>query len=144
MSALGIVVVALARRLEAMGIPYMVIGGVANIHWGRNRLTQDVDVTIRLAEDMLPELLLSLAPEFRARAEDPVAFARELAIVPLQSSWNIRVDLLLGRLELEFEAIARAVPVSVEGVPVRFITAEDLLLQKIISDRPRDRDDAVL
>lgn len=143
MSALGSVLAELVTRLTREGVPYMVIGGVANIHWGRNRLTQDVDVTVRVADEQLPGLLAALAPEFVPRPSDPLAFARELSIVPLVSRSGVRVDLVLGRIRAEFAAIDRAVVVPVEGVAARFISAEDLIVQKIVSDRPRDREDVV-
>ena len=73
---------AIARFLENAAVPYMVIGGVANLFWGVPRTTLDVDITV----------------------------------------W-----------------IARSV--SVRGQPVRVCTPEDLIVFKIVSDRPRDRDD---
>ena len=45
-------------------------------------------------------------------------------------------------LPFEQEAIERAVPVRVWGTEVRCCTPEDLILLKIISDRPQDRLDA--
>ena len=43
---------------------------------------------------------------------------------------------------IEEEAIRRAVAVRMAGRDVRFCTAEDLILHKLASDRPRDREDA--
>jgi hypothetical protein len=51
------------------------------------------------------------------------------------------VDLIVAGLPYEESAIRRAVRVDVAGKDVRFCTAEDLVLHKIVSDRSRDRDD---
>jgi len=38
-------------------------------------------------------------------------------------------------------ALARAVDVDVEGHTIKFCTAEDLILHKLLADRDRDRED---
>jgi hypothetical protein len=38
--------VRLAQLLSEHGIPYMVIGGLANAVWGEPRTTLDIDVTV--------------------------------------------------------------------------------------------------
>jgi hypothetical protein len=48
MSALEQTLVSAARLLKANGVPYMVIGGVANLFWGVPRATLDVDITIQI------------------------------------------------------------------------------------------------
>lgn len=131
----------LARRLESAGAAYMVVGGFANLQWGRPRLTQDLDVTVVTTEADLPRLLAALTPEFHARSIDPVAFAMETGVVPIVSANGVLVDLMLARVAFEHEAIARAHALPVGGRLVRFATAEDLILQKIVSERLRDRED---
>lgn len=48
MNGIETALVRLSAFLEAAGVPYMVIGGIANLRWGRPRLTQDHDVTVRV------------------------------------------------------------------------------------------------
>src|SRR6185503_18392109 len=36
--------------LEGERIPHMVIGGFANLRWGRPRLTEDLDLKVQMAE----------------------------------------------------------------------------------------------
>ncbi|MCC6651957.1 MAG: nucleotidyltransferase [Candidatus Eisenbacteria bacterium] len=141
MNALETALAELAGRLESAGTAYMVVGGFANLQWGRPRLTQDLDVTVATTEARLPELLAALAPEFQARAIDPVAFALETGVVPITSVNGVLVDLMIARLAFEHDAIARAHSLPVGGRLVRFATAEDLILQKIVSERLRDRED---
>ena len=45
----------LSQLLDRLGLPYMVIGGVANLVWGEPRTTQDVDVTVSVAREKLDE-----------------------------------------------------------------------------------------
>ncbi len=50
----------LVRRLEALGIPYMVAGSVASSHHGRPRATNDADVVIDPTSDALEALVAGL------------------------------------------------------------------------------------
>lgn len=34
--------------LEELGLPYMLIGGMANLVWGEARTTQDIDLTVHV------------------------------------------------------------------------------------------------
>lgn len=49
----------------------------------------------------------------------------------------------LLRLPYERDAIARAVPIQIEGEKVSVCTPEDLILHKIVSTRARDHEDVV-
>ena len=120
----------------------MVIGGFANLYWGRPRLTQDVDVTIQVPESGWPGFLTRVGERFRVLSRDPIAFARETRVVPVATrSAGVRVDLVFAGLPYEEAAIRRATRVDIAGTSVRLCTAEDLVLHKLASKRPRDLDD---
>ena len=64
--------------LEALQIPYMVVGSFASTFWGRPRMTDDADLVVELPLEKVTELarLLLLAPHFYAPAfviEDAVS-----------------------------------------------------------------------
>jgi hypothetical protein len=136
------VLLRVAAALERQGIPYMVIGGLANVVWGEPRATLDVDVTVWVDEANLAGAVTDLTAAFRPLVEDPLEFLRETRVLPLESEEGVRIDVVFGLLPFEREAIARAVPIVVAGTPVRFCTAEDLILMKIISTREQDLADA--
>ncbi len=133
----------LARVLDRSGIPYMVIGGQAVLLHGRPRLTQDIDLTLGVDASALKEVCrvcrevpLQLLPE------DPEEFVRETNVLPVLSpDLKIRVDLIFSFTPYEKEAIGRSISVSLEGYPVRFATAEDLILHKLFAGRVRDLED---
>lgn len=133
--------VEVARLLDANGLPYMVIGGLANLVWGLPRATLDVDVTVWGGTRPFDELVPLFEPAFHVLPEEPVDFVTTTRVLPLESTAEVRVDVVFGLLPFEEEAIARAVPRDVGGVTIRFCTAEDLVLMKIISERPKDLDD---
>jgi len=135
---LGEVLGDLAARLDARKIPYMVIGGLANAVWGVPRATVDIDITVVLDLGKIEALLAELAPQYQARSSRPTELAKETHVLPLRHAGGTQVDLILAMLPFEEEAVGRAVIVGVGGVPVRFCTAEDLVLLKIVSERERD------
>lgn len=132
----------LARVLTDGRVPYMVIGGLANIIWGEPRATIDIDVTVWALDPRIPEVVDMLGRHFTVLVENPAAFIHETRVLPLESTNGVRIDVIFGLLSFEQEAIARAAIVQVAGAPVRFCTAEDLILMKIVSDRERDLADA--
>jgi hypothetical protein len=134
-------VVDVVSHLEGHRVPYMVIGGFANLYWGRPRLTQDVDIKIEVAESAWADLIANLRQQFSLLAGDPLGFLRETRVIPLATRGGVGVDLVLVGLPYEEEAIRRAVGVDIGGKSVRICTAEDLIIHKIVSDRIRDRDD---
>ncbi len=130
-----------ARFLEAEGIPYMVIGGVANLIWGLPRTTLDVDITVWVEEVRLATTIERVARTFRILPEDPLGFVRTTRVLPLETKEGVRVELVFGQLPYEQQAIQRARPHELAGVPIRVCSPEDLVVHKILADRPQDRED---
>ena len=55
----------------------------------------------------------------------------------------IRVDFIFSTTTYERQAMNRAVQVMLEGTPVPFASAEDLIIHKLFAGRPRDVEDAL-
>jgi len=75
--------------------------------------------------------------------EDPLVFAERSRIFPVRLPDGIVVDFMLATLPFEFDAIERAKTVEHEGVEVRVVSPEDLIVYKIVSTRPQDYLDIV-
>jgi hypothetical protein len=135
----------LAALLEEMNLPAMVIGGLAVAVHGLPRMTRDADVTVALELDQLQRALNAAQKTgFAARVSDPFKFAADTNVLPLQRTddgWE--VDIILAGSPYELEAISSAQQIVLGGVALPIISAQDLLIHKIIAGRPRDLDDAV-
>jgi len=141
MTSLERALIELARTFNNNGIPYMIIGGMANAVWGEPRATLDIDATVRVAEEEINNIISLLADLYEPRVSDPTAFVEETRVLPLHSKDGVPIDVIFGILPFEEQAIARSVEVVVAGTPVRFCTPEDLILHKIVSERERDLQD---
>jgi hypothetical protein len=134
----------LGTELEARRIPFMLIGGQAVLVHGEPRLTQDVDVTLGVGPDRIPDLLeVCEALALQPLPEDPGAFARETFVLPAADpETGLRLDLIFSTTPYEAQAIDRAVLVDVGSRVIPFASAEDLVLHKLFAGRPRDLEDA--
>jgi hypothetical protein len=141
MTALERAVGSLARFLEEREVPYMIIGGIANLVWGEPRSTLDVDASVLVEEPAWPGLVTALRKHFRVLPKDALAFLRETHVLPIETADGVRIDLVWARLPYEHKAIARATIEEVAGHPVRVCRPEDLIISKIVSERPKDRED---
>lgn len=118
----------------------MVVGGVAASILGRPRATRDIDALAILPEDMWAATLAAAAGHgIIARVDEPLEFARKTRTLLLRHVESaVDIDVILGRLPFEEEAIARSEPHDLGGVRVKLPQIEDLLILKAIADRPQD------
>jgi predicted nucleotidyltransferase len=127
--------------LEELKLPYMLIGGMANLIWGEARTTQDIDITIQVDPPALPDTVTRLTQIFRALPKDPITFVRQTRVLPIVTKNGVRADLIFAELPYQEQAIRRARPVALGDVMVQVCTPEDLIIHKIISERAKDLDD---
>ena len=135
----------IARELTGRQLPFMLIGGQAVLLHGQPRLTEDIDITLGVDPGHLPRLLdVCVALGLDPLPDDVPAFVRDTFVLPARHrDTAIRVDFIFSSTAYEQHAIGRAVLVILEGVPVPFATAEDLIIHKLFAGRARDIEDAV-
>lgn len=125
--------------LSALGVPYVIIGGMAVQRWGEPRFTLDVDVTVAAPPDDPERLVRALVERFSSRIEDPIAFARQSRVVLVRASNGCPVDISLALPGYEDEVMRRAVDYELEpGKVVKLCSAEDLIIHKAVAGRPQD------
>jgi hypothetical protein len=134
----------IAVLLEREAVPFALIGGIAVALRGEPRFTVDVDLVIGVDVDRALALLDSaLGSPFLPLFGGVEEIVRSAFILPLRHrDTGVKVDLALGLTGFELELLRRAQTMDVGGVSFPVATAEDLLLLKIIAERPRDIDDA--
>jgi len=134
-----------ARGLDRLGIPYMLIGGQAVLHYGEPRLTKDIDITLGVDIERLGDML-RMASDLGlvVTKEDIEAFAELTRVLPcMDPSTGIRVDFIFSFLEYERQAIARAARKTIGGSQVNVAALEDVIILKIAAGRPRDLEDVL-
>lgn len=130
----------LVAWFEAAHVSGLVIGGVAASLLGRPRLTRDVDAVV-LLEEREWETFLSRGTGhgFTPRISDPLPFVRRARVFLVRhKSSGIDVDIAIGDLPFEREAISRGSWRDIGGLKLPLPRAEDLVVMKAVAHRPRD------
>jgi len=132
----------LAQALSQAGIPYMIIGGQAVLLYGDPRLTRDIDVTLGVDVDQQAQIVAVAKNMGLTPLVTPETFTTETMVLPCHDpASGIRIDFIFSFTPYERQAIDRAVPVSIRDTKVRFASAEDLIVHKMLAGRPRDHED---
>lgn len=103
----------------------------------------DVDVTVDIRREQLPELVEALeAAGLHHRYPD---LAGELlatgSVLPLGHSSGMELDLVVAGSGLEGLALDRATQVEIDGVEVPVAQAIDLVVMKVLAGRGKDLED---
>ncbi|HEU4369110.1 MAG TPA: nucleotidyl transferase AbiEii/AbiGii toxin family protein [Methylomirabilota bacterium] len=134
---------ALCDGLHALGVPWMITGGVAVIAHGVPRYTADVDATVAASSEPLERVFEVLAGRrIVPRIDGALEFARERQVLLLRHEPSgVDLDVSLAWLPFEVEAIRRSETRDYAGVTIRIPRPDDLVIYKVVAARPRDYDD---
>ena len=131
------------RCLNKAGVDYIMVGGWAvNLH-GYVRATIDLDIWILADQENARKVYAALgefgAPLGQVKPED---FAQDGTIFQIGVA-PCRIDVINKIDGVKYaEASPRAIQKTIEGVPVRIISREDLIVNKRASGRTKDLADA--
>jgi hypothetical protein len=133
----------IAGLLVKEKIPFALIGGIAVGLRGEPRFTADVDLVIGADIDQALSFLGGLEDSrFEPLFPDAPDVVRSAFLLPLRhKETGIKVDLALGLTGLERQLLDRAEGLRLGGLSIPVATAEDLILLKVIAERPRDIED---
>jgi len=135
---------ALTRAFGPLGMRWYVVGGHAAILHGSVRFTQDVDITVDSADRPYSFIIDALKLEgFEMRIADKSFIERTRVLPLLHRDTEIPVDVVLAGSGIETLFFQGRIEIDIEGVKVPVACAEDVVVMKILSARPKDLDDIV-
>lgn len=133
---------------ERLSVPHLVMGGLAIRFFGIPRPTFDVDLTVSIQRDRLPELYDELETEgfdipeaYRGGWVDEVAGMPVVKFKLYVGGRGIDADIFLAETRFQREMMRRSIRDRIWGIAVSLATPEDLVLLKLLSSRPRDLGD---
>jgi hypothetical protein len=123
-----------AERLQRAHIAYMISGSIALNYYAQPRLTRDIDIVVALRLEDAERVTDLFAADFYVDTD-----AVRNAIVQL-GMFNIihydhvvKVDCIVRKDTLyRQEEFARRIAVEIDGATMWLVTAEDLLLSKLV------------
>ncbi|MBI5366014.1 MAG: hypothetical protein HZA54_03170 [Planctomycetes bacterium] len=140
---------ALASVADA-GTECALIGGYAVATWGVPRATFDVDLLLPLEPGRLRAFFraceargFDIPEEYRAGWQDRIRDMPLVKVKLFQAGRAITVDVFPVTTEFQRSAFARRQTVALQELDrtVSIVTAADLILFKLLADRPKDRVD---
>jgi len=137
-----------ARVLDEAGLPHVFIGGVALNTWGIPRATFDLDIVVTIDDASFPDLFTRfrkagfvIDATFEKGFRDQVAGMQKLHMhLPVANSL-MALDLFLASTPFLRSVVERRVSVDLGAGQFHVCTAADLILFKLLADRPKDRVD---
>jgi hypothetical protein len=134
-----------AARLDALSIPYAVIGGLAASFHGVVRSSLDADIVISVSsrEANVTPLLRDLKEagwkvvEKQGGFQDPV-----VSVIAVSDEFSNRVDILTGIRGMAANFHSRTLPASLFGENLRVVGLEDFVAMKLFAGGPQDLADA--
>ena len=108
---------------------------------GRAARTLDIDLSVWIASEEFEHAVRTITAEFRSVPE-ALAFARRTRVLPIATASGVRADIVFAALKEERDFISRAITKQVGDVSIRVAAIEDLIYMKLVSERPRDAEDA--
>jgi hypothetical protein len=134
--------------LEALGVPYMLVGSFASNYYGIPRSTQDADFLVELAGTEIRAVAERLGPEFHLDPQiafETIAATRRYVVRVAGTGFRIEF-FLLSEDEHDGARFGRRCRVALLGRQVFLPTAEDVIITKLRwsrgGARAKDVDDA--
>jgi hypothetical protein len=134
---------ALARAIESLGMRWYVFGAQAAILHGAVRFSEDIDVTVDVADQSYRLLIDALRREgFETRIGDE-SFIELTRVIPMfYEPTEIPVDVVLSGPGIEEIFFEGRIMVEIEkGFQIPVARPEDVVVMKILSARPKDLED---
>ena len=134
------VIHAFASLLEAAQVRGVLIGAAAVGMVSQARLTRDIDGMVLLDIDRLPAFLgqaarLGIVP----RVPNVLKLAQKTRVMLLRHDpTGVAIDISLGALPFEQEAVERAGRLMILGTKVPVASPEDLVIMKSVAGRSKD------
>lgn len=145
MSDLTTVIHDLVDIFDRLALPYAIMGGIAVRAHGIPRPTYDVDFTLAVPRERLGEMFAaindcgySVPEQYTGGWVDNVGGMPLVKVRLFLEGRAVDTDIFIAETDFQREVVARRITADVEGRTVNLVTAEDLILFKLIASRPRD------
>lgn len=129
--------------VDRAGVTWAIMGGCARNAYAEPRATKDVDLVVAADADRfvrLEEALAAAGFHQGSAVTEPGEPVPDLVLY--RDGQGRRIDVLFAHTSFEQSALARRVRLAAIGeTPVHVLTVEDLIVYKVIADRPQDRAD---
>ncbi len=124
----------IASRLDSADIPYMMTGSMAMAIYSIPRMTRDVDLVVEVKPADVAKIVGLFSKDCYIDQESVREAVRAHGMFNIiHNDWVIKADFIIRKNEdYRREEFARRKTMDIEGVVVSVVTAEDLILSKLV------------
>lgn len=122
------------QRLEEAGIDYMISGSIASNYYTIPRMTRDIDIVIELKEENIDTFVSLFEDDFYINKETVAnEVSRQGMFNVIYNRYVIKIDFIIKKSsEYQQNTFSRRKQVLIEQSPMWFISAEDLIISKLV------------
>ncbi|MFH1454524.1 MAG: hypothetical protein ABIH00_11195 [Armatimonadota bacterium] len=122
------------ERLNKAGFPYMISGSMAGNYYTVPRMTRDIDIVIELRDIDVDKFVGLFKDDFYTDKEMiKKEVLRKRMFNLIHNRYIIKIDfIILKKSIFQKLAFGRRKKILIENKPMWFITAEDLILSKLL------------
>ena len=123
-----------AARLDRVGIAYMMTGSMALAVYSTPRMTRDIDMILQISTADIPTVISLFKDDFYIEESSVRQAVRDSSMFNIiHNDTVIKIDLIIRKNEqYRIEEFARRQIVEIGGVSVYVVSAEDLILSKLV------------
>lgn len=123
-----------AKKIESLGIEYMLTGSMAMMVYSIYRYTADVDVVIELNANQVPRMVSAFESEYYISADSALrAISNERMFNVINVATAFKVDCVIRKSSpFQTQVFERRVRKDIGGREIFVITIEDLILSKLV------------
>lgn len=125
---------AIASRLDSVGIPYMVTGSTAMAVYSVPRMTRDIDLVVEISSNDVDKIVRLFSEDCYVDHDSVKRAVEEHGMFNIiHNDWVIKADFIVRKNEeYRREEFARRRKLVMEGMTIYVVSAEDLILSKLI------------
>jgi len=124
----------IASRLDFADIPYMMTGSMAMAIYSIPRMTRDVDLVVEVKPADVAKIVGLFSKDCYIDQDSVKEAVRDHGMFNIiHNDWVIKADFIIRKDEdYRREEFARRKKIDIEGVVVSVVTAEELILSKLV------------
>lgn len=131
--------------LDRAEIPYVLVGSFSSMYYSFPRSTTDVDFVLAVSDPDLAQLATLLGDRFRLNPQlsfETVGGSLKNEITVVGTAFQIELFRLTDT-PFDQSRFSRRRRVTISGREIWIQSAEDVIVQKLLWDRPKDREDVI-
>ena len=132
----------ITSRLDSARIPYMLTGSMAMAVYSIPRMTRDIDLVVEITPTDVNKIYSLFSEDCYIDQDSIIQAVHEHGIFNIiHNEWVIKADFVIrGNEEFRREEFARRQKIVIDDVPISVVTAEDLILSKLVWSKQSSSD----